>query len=140
MRCKYDYNDFPSLQYITGSMPDGQIEQFKLYFFHLVLMYLALAVFSALLLQIEDSTFIVEAVDKTTVKDIASIGEVVRNGLFTVCRRILFKVIKGWSSGYPTFVLPFAKTGIVEFRESFRTNKKVQLTPAEFWNMYKTFK
>ena len=86
MRCKYDYNDFPSLQYITGSMPDGQIEQFKLYFFHLVLMYLALAVFSALLLQIEDgrkaSTFIVEAVDKTTVKDFASIGEVVKKRSF----------------------------------------------------------
>ena len=67
-------------------MPDGQIEQFKLYFFHLVLMYLALAVFSALLLQIEDgrkaSTFIVEAVDKTTVKDIASIGEVVKKTSF----------------------------------------------------------
>ena len=47
---------------------------------------LALAVFSALLVQIEDgrkaSTFIVEAVDKTTVKDIASIGEVVKKTVF----------------------------------------------------------
>ena len=47
---------------------------------------LALAVFSALLVQIEDgrkaSTFIVEAVDKTTVKDFASIGEVVKKRSF----------------------------------------------------------